>query len=284
MTVSELTLTSTVEVPNSRAPLLRPNIGFGVYQSPPGVCKQSCLAALQFGYRQIDTAQYYENEAEVGEAVRESGIPREEVFITTKVMSPRGSVEKTLERCRQSVKEIGLGYVDLFLIHTPSSGPKGRKELWQALEKLLEEGGTKAIGVSNYGVRHLEEMKTYSTTMPVSNQIELHVQCQQRPIVEYCKKNGIQVEAYCPLARGKFLDDPIITKLAKEHNVTPAQVLIRWILQHEYIPLPKSDNPRRIKENADVYHFELSPSEMEVLDALDLGIKGAIVPQNTEFP
>jgi diketogulonate reductase-like aldo/keto reductase len=149
MTVSELTLRSIVELPNSRVPLRCPNIGFGVYQSPPGVCKQSCLAALQCGYRHIDTAQYYENEAQLGEAVRESGIPREEVFITTKVLSPCGSVEKTLERCRQSVKEIDLGYIDLFLIHTPSSGPEGRRELWQALEKLLEEGGTKAIGVSN---------------------------------------------------------------------------------------------------------------------------------------
>ncbi|KAF8537154.1 NADP-dependent oxidoreductase domain-containing protein [Trichophaea hybrida] len=276
MTTSKLTLASTVEVPNSRAPLRRPNIGFGVYQSPPGVCKQSCLAALQFGYRQIDSAQYYENEAEVGEAVRESGIPREEVFITTKVMSPCGSVEKTLERCRQSVKEIGLGYVDLFLIHTPSSGPEGRKELWQALEKLLEEGGTKAIGVSNYGIRHLEEMKTYSTTMPVSNQVETYCRILQE---EWYPSRSV-----LPSCTGKFLDDPTITKLANEHNVTPAQVLIRWILQHEYILLPKSDNPRRIKENTDVYHFELSLSEMEVLDAMDLGIKGAIVPQNTECP
>lgn len=143
------TLQPLLEVPNPRAPLRRPPIGFGVYQSPPNVCKQSCLSALQCGYRHIDTAQYYENEAQVGGAVRESGLPREEVFIETKILWPVGSVEKTLERCRQSVKEIGLGYVDLFLIHTPSSGPEGRKELWQALEKLMEEGGTKAIGVSN---------------------------------------------------------------------------------------------------------------------------------------
>jgi diketogulonate reductase-like aldo/keto reductase len=124
-------------------------MGFGVYQSPPNLCKASCLEALRRGYRAIDTAQYYENEAQVGQAVRESGIPREEIFVTTKILNSAGSLEETLEQCRQSVKTLGLDYVDLFLIHSPSSGPQGREELWLALEKLLHEGGTRAIGVSN---------------------------------------------------------------------------------------------------------------------------------------
>jgi len=145
----QLTLQETIEVPHSGGTIWRPRIGFGVYQSPPDICKKSCLEALLCGYRAIDTAQCYGNEAQVGEAVRESGILRGEIFITTKLLMPQGSVEETLERCWQSVREIGLGYVDLFLIHTPSSGLARRREMWLALERLMEEGGTRAIGVSN---------------------------------------------------------------------------------------------------------------------------------------
>ncbi|KAI5819899.1 NADP-dependent oxidoreductase domain-containing protein [Pyronema omphalodes] len=281
---SKLTFTSRLPVAHAHPPTTRPHIGFGVYLSPADVCKASCLTALKHGYRAIDTAQYYENEAQVGEAVRESGIPREEIFITTKIMTPEGSVEKSYQKCLKSVEEIGLGYVDLFLIHTPSSGPEGRKEMWQALERLLKEGKTKAIGVSNYGVAHMEEIKTFSDVMPAANQIELHVQCQQRPITEYCTANGINVEAYCPIARGKYLDDPTLKKIADAHNVTVAQVLIRWILQMGFIPYPKSDHPERIKQNADLYGFELSEEEMRILGMMDKGHDGAVVPQKTECP
>ena len=149
MAADELNIFSTVEIPNSPTPTSRPRLGFGVYQSPKDLTLKSCMDALRVGYRAIDTAQYYENEGLVGEAVRNSGIPREEIFITTKILSPCGSVQATLEKCRESVKEIGVGYIDLFLVHTPTSGPEGRKEMWQALEMLLEEGGTRAIGVSN---------------------------------------------------------------------------------------------------------------------------------------
>ena len=174
MSPSKLALTDVLPLPNSRVKI--PRLGFGIYQSPTNVCMNSCLSALRAGYRHIDSAQFYNNEAEMGEAVRQSGIPRNEVFLTTKVMSAGGSPESTYKKCLDSVKKIDgeEGYVDLFLIHTPSGGPAARKEMWQALEKLEIEGKVRAIGVSNFGVGHIEEMKSYATKWPPHvNQIEV---------------------------------------------------------------------------------------------------------------
>ncbi|KAL7270383.1 hypothetical protein RUND412_006914 [Rhizina undulata] len=277
-----MSLSDLVLLPHSGFKI--PPLGFGVYKSPPEVCKASCLTALKSGYRHIDTAQYYENEAQVGEAVRESGLRREEVFVTTKIWGPQGNVEKTLESLRESVRKIGLGYVDLFLIHTPSSGKEGRKEMWQALEKLKEEGGARSIGVSNFGVRHIEELKEFSKVVPAVNQIELHPWCQQRTVVTYCRKEGIVLEAYAPLVRGQKSEEPALNDIARTHSVTPAQVLLRWSLQHEFIPLPKSDTPERIVENARVFHFELAPEQMMTLDVLDEGAAGAICPYHADCP
>ncbi|KAI5849300.1 NADP-dependent oxidoreductase domain-containing protein [Morchella snyderi] len=256
-----------------------PHIGFGVFRSDETTCKASCLSALKLGYRHIDTAQYYENEVQVGEAVRESGLPRESVYVTTKIMQPVGSVEKSLQALRESVGKIGLGYVDLFLIHSPSSGKEGRKELWTALEELKKQGGTKDIGVSNFGVKHLEQLREFSSTTPVVNQIELHPWCQQREVVDYCKKNGIVVQAYAPLVRAQKNDDPTLQSIAEAHGVSVPQVLVRWSLQHGFVPLPKSDNPDRIKSNVDVYDFELTDEEIKKIDDKVLpDEEGAICP------
>ncbi|KAA8641881.1 hypothetical protein EYZ11_010236 [Aspergillus tanneri] len=270
--------TDSLPLPNSSVQI--PRLGFGVYRSPTSQCVQSCLKALQTGYRHIDTAQFYANEKEVGEAIRSSGILRSEIFVTTKIISPAGSPEATYKKLVDSVDKIGGkdGYVDLFLIHSSNSGSAGRKELWQALERLLEEGRTKSIGVSNFGVKHIEEMKSYAKVWPPHvNQIELHPWCQQRVIDSYCKKHGIIVESYCPIVRNYKANDPTLVGLAKKYEKTTPQVLIRYALQKGWVPLPKTDDPDRTVANATVFDFNISEEDMAVLNALDQGHAGAIV-------
>jgi len=177
-----------------------------------------------------------------------------------------------------------LDYVDLFLIHTPTSGPDGRKHLWKQLEKLQKEGLATSIGVSNYGVKHLQEMKEYATVPPVLNQVELHPWCQQKDIVKEAAAQGIAIEAYCPIVRNKKAEDPTLVKIAKKHSKDTAQILIRWSLQKGYIPLPKSDTPSRIKSNADIYGFELDEEDMKALNSLDEGLDAACAPQNVNCP
>jgi len=299
MSPSKLALTDLLPLPNSSVKI--PRLGFGIYQSPTKVCINSCLTALKSGYRHIDSAQIYRNETDMGEAARQSGVPRNVLFLTTKILSAGGSPDATYKKCLESVKKIDgeNGYVDLFLIHTPSGGTSARKEMWQALEKLEEEGSAKAIGVSNFGVGHIEEMKLYARIWPPHiNQIEvcsyttssevriaesangvlqLHPWCQQRTIVDYCNEHKIIVEAYCPLVRNLKAHDQTLVEMSKKHEKTTAQVLIRYSLQKGWVSLPKSDTPSRIEANADVYGFELSDSDMEMLDGLDQGANGAIV-------
>ncbi|OXV07589.1 hypothetical protein Egran_04646 [Elaphomyces granulatus] len=276
---NQFAITDTLSLPNSQVRI--PRLGFGVYRSLQHKCVSSCLEALRAGYRHIDTAQFYANESEVGAAVRESGLPRDEICITTKIVSPGGSPQATYEKLLGSVRKItgdDGGFVDLFLIHSNRSGPAGRRQLWQALERLLEEGRTRSIGVSNYGVQHIEEMKAYAKVWPPHvNQIELHPWCQQRVIVEYCKRHGIVVEAYSPLVRNHKANDATLVGLAQKYEKTTTQILIRYSLQKGWVPLPKSDDPSRIAANADVYGFEIDPDDMSVLDSLDRGSAGAIV-------
>ncbi|OTA99455.1 hypothetical protein M426DRAFT_16412 [Hypoxylon sp. CI-4A] len=273
-------ITDTITLSNSHQ---IPQLGFGIYKSPPEQCVQSCLNALEVGYRHIDTAQFYGNEAEAGHAVQRSGVPRQDVFLTTKILSAGGTAEETYEKCVASVRKLDpregkKGYVDLFLIHSPHAGPEKRKLMWQALERLYEEGKAKSIGVSNFGIGHIEELKSFAEVWPPHvNQIELHPWNQQKEIVEYCEKNGIAVEAYCPLVRNTKAEDETLVGIAKKHQVTPNQVLVRYCLQRNWIPLPKSDNPDRIKANADVYGFQLDEQDMSTLNGLDQGPKGAIV-------
>ncbi|KAI9783189.1 MAG: hypothetical protein M1835_003859 [Candelina submexicana] len=277
---TKLALTDLLPLPNTTTKI--PRLGFGVYQSPPSVCLNSCLSALKAGYRHIDTAQFYANEKEVGQAISQSGLARREIFVTTKILSAGGSPEATYKKVVESVRKIGGegedSYVDLFLIHSPSGGSAARKEMWQALERLVDEGKARSIGVSNFGVGHIEEMKGYAKIWPPHvNQIELHPWCQQRVIDAYCQKNSIVVESYSPLVRNNKAHDPTLKSLASKYDKSAAQILIRYALQKNWVPLPKSDTPERIVANADVYGFELAKEDMQTLDDLDEGEMGAIV-------
>ncbi|EMD34111.1 hypothetical protein CERSUDRAFT_117619 [Gelatoporia subvermispora B] len=250
-----------------------PLLGLGVFENDE--CGPACLSALKSGYRHIDSARYYQNEAEVGKAVRQSGIPRSEVFVTSKIYHPEHGYESTLQAVNDSLERFGFEYVDLYLIHSALSGKEKRLATWKALIDAKEAGKLRSIGVSNYNVNHIEEIREAGLEIPAANQIELHPFCQQRPIVEYCKQNGIVVQAYCPLIRGQS-DNPVLQDVAKKYNKDVAQILIRWSLQHGFSPLPKSSNLGRVVSNADVYDFELSLDDMGRIDALDQGAAGSV--------
>ncbi|KAI9826651.1 MAG: hypothetical protein M1832_006247 [Thelocarpon impressellum] len=282
---TKLSLTDTLPLPSS--PYKIPRLGFGVYKSPPDTCVESCLAALRAGYRHIDTAQFYGNEAAVGAAVRQSGLPRAELFLTTKIMRPAADAEATYAKLLASVDKLGGeegdGYVDLFLIHSASGGAGVRKTMWTALERLHAAGRARAIGVSNYGVAHLEELHSYATVWPPAvNQIELHPFCQQRQVAAHCAGLSIVLQAYSPLVRNRRADDATLVALAEKYATSTPQLLIRYALQKGWVPLPKSDTPARIAANADVYGFAIEAGDMDTLDALDEGSRGAIVHAVTD--
>ncbi|KAG6303033.1 hypothetical protein E4U09_001137 [Claviceps aff. purpurea] len=264
-----------------------PNLGFGIYQLYGQACQKAILAALDAGYRHIDSAQIYRNESDVGAALKQSSLKREDVFLTTKISQSAGSFDKTY---KSAVESIGMisgggkdGYVDLFLIHLPGTGRDSREELWKVLEKLYEEGRAKAIGVSNYRPQHVDEMKEYAKIWPPHvNQIELHPWCQQKEIVQYCRDNNIVVAAYSPLACGANLSDSTLTAVADKYKKSPAQVLVRYALQKGWVPLPKSGNEERIKQNADVFDFALGEEDMKTMDGLDRGKAGALFPANVK--
>ncbi|VUC33542.1 unnamed protein product [Clonostachys rosea] len=271
-------------LPIGNAGLRIPVLGFGVYKIPPHACKVACLSALRHGYRHIDCAQLYKSEAEVGAAVAESPVPREEIFLTTKIKQWRGGADDLRQNLLKSIEALGGGpdgYVDLFLIHTPRFRNGSVKDVWLTLEKFHAEGRVKATGVSNFGINHLEQMKEYASIWPPHvNQIELHPWCQQRQLVEYCQDNDIIIQAYSPLATGTRLSDPNLNTIATKHGKTPAQVLIRYSLQKGWIPLPKTEHVDRVRENADVFDFELDDADMSILDGIDEGKLGACFPAN----
>jgi methylglyoxal/glyoxal reductase len=260
-----LTLKSSAKLNNG---VEIPYLGLGVYQSPPGeITLRAVRYALKIGYRQIDTAELYGNEKDVGRALRESGIRREDVFITTKVWNSHQGYDSTLYACEGSLGRLGLSYVDLYLIHWPVQGLGD--ETWRAMIKLLHEGKARAIGVSNYSIRELNELLDKSDIVPAVNQVEFHPFLYQEELLRFCKNNKIQLEAYSPLTRGKRLNHPNILELAKKYNKTPAQVLIRWSLQHNVVVIPKSIHEARIKENSQVFDFQLEPKDMKLLDSLN---------------
>jgi methylglyoxal/glyoxal reductase len=260
-----LTLKSSAKLNNG---VEIPYLGLGVYQSPPGeITLRAVRYALKIGYRQIDTAELYGNEKDVGRALRESGIRREDVFITTKVWNSHQGYDSTLYACEGSLGRLGLSYVDLYLIHWPVQGLGD--ETWRAMIKLLRQGKARAIGVSNYSIRELNELLEKSDIVPAVNQVEFHPFLYQEDLLRFCKNNNIQLEAYSPLTRGKRLNHPKILELAKKYNKTPAQVLIRWSLQHNVIVIPKSIHEARIKENSQVFDFQLEPKDMKLLDSLN---------------
>jgi diketogulonate reductase-like aldo/keto reductase len=247
-----------------------PQIGLGVYQSPRGkVTQRAVLDALRIGYRHIDTARIYGNEEDVGIAVRESGLRRDEVFVTTKLWNDDQGYDSALRAAEASLSRLGLESIDLYLLHWPVAGR--RLDSWRALERLLGDGRVRAIGVSNFMVNHLEELLTHAKVVPSVNQIELTPFLQQRDVCAFCAKHGIAIEAYSPLTRGIRLGDETIVDVAKRSDRTAAQVLIRWSVQHGFIVLPKSTHTPRIAENFDL-GFELSASDMARLDGLDEGL------------
>ena len=247
--------------------VVMPWLGLGVYKVPEGEdVERAVTAALEAGYVSIDTAAFYENEEGVGRAVRASGVPREKLFITTKVWNTDQGYESTLKAFEASRKKLGFDYVDLYLVHWPVSGKY--RDTWKALEKLYGEGLVRAIGVSNFQIRHLEDLAAVANIRPMVNQVEYHPLLTQKPLLQYCRENGIQLEAWSPLMRGN-LDLPLLQELARKYGKTPAQIVIRWDLQHEVVTIPKSSRPERIRENADVFDFELSAEDMERIDALN---------------
>ncbi|HEY7111093.1 MAG TPA: aldo/keto reductase [Nitrososphaeraceae archaeon] len=245
-----------------------PRLGLGVYQTPPGEATLNAVRyALKIGYRHIDTAWLYGNEGDVGTAIRESQIPREEIFITTKVWNSDQGYDSTLEAAQRSLRRLGLSNVDLYLIHWPVLGMG--MDTWKAMTQLLNEGKASAIGVSNYEIFHLQEILQEFDVTPSVNQVEFHPFLYQKELLEFCKKNNIQLEAYSPLSRGKKLNHPTAVSLAKKYGKTLAQILIRWSLQHDLVVIPKSTQENRIKENSQVFDFELDKEDMKLLDSLN---------------
>lgn len=260
-----------------------PALGLGVFQNPGSSVVPACLEAFKAGYRHIDSAQLYANEREVAEAVAKSGLNREEVFVTTKILSRNhslapASVSRSLSQfSTYDSNTFTFGYIDLLLIHDPNCGPQNRLAMWRDFLKARDEGWVRSVGVSNFGTQHLQEIADAGLELPAVNQVELHPFCQQKDIVKWCTENGIVVEAYCPLLRGKRWDHPTLVRLAKKHEKGVEHVLVRWSLQKGYCPLPKSSQPHRVKSNADVYDFSLSDEDMRALDALDEGDNGALM-------
>jgi len=247
-----------------------PWLGLGVFQSEPGpVTRDAVRYALETGYRAVDTAAMYRNESDVGEAVRQSGIPRDEVFVTTKLWHTDHGFEPALKAGRASAERLGLGPIDLYLIHWPrANSPQDRLDSWKALVQLQKEGVCRAVGVSNYTVRHLEELRTHSSVLPAVNQVEFHPFVFNPDLLSYCERLGIRLEAWSPLTRGRRLDDHTIQSIAAAHHRTPAQVLIRWGLEHGVVEIPKSVHRERIRENAQVFDFSLTAREVAALDGL----------------
>jgi diketogulonate reductase-like aldo/keto reductase len=248
-----------------------PRIGLGVFQAKAGgETRAAVRSALTLGYRHIDTAKIYGNERDVGQAIAESGIPREEIFVTTKLWNSDHGYETTLRACRESLTKLGLSYLDLYLIHWPV--PEARRETWRAMLKLQEEGLCRAVGVSNYMIRHLEEVLSSSPVVPAVNQVELSPFLYRKELIDFCNARGIVVEAYSPLTKGRRLGHPAIVAAAKKYGRTPAQILIRWALEHGLVVLPKSTKPERIRENAAVFDFEIEAEDLRILDGLDEGL------------
>ncbi len=256
-----------------------PWLGLGVYQASAGQGTQKAVeAAFGYGYRLVDTARIYGNEKDVGVAVRQSGLPRDEVFVTTKLWNSDHGYDSTLHAFQESLRRLGLTYVDLYLIHWPQPGL--RSETWKAMIKLLKEGKARSIGVSNYTIGHLKELLGSSDVVPDVNQVEFHPFLYQSDLLEFCEKNKIQLEAYSPLTRGQRLDHPTIKSLATKHGRTPAQLLVRWCLQHNVVAIPKTSRKERILENSKVFDFELKTEEMLQLDSLSEDMRTNWDPTN----
>ncbi len=260
-----------------------PWLGLGVFQVPQDAnADAACRAALACGYRHIDTAALYRNERGVGQAVRACSIPREQIFVTTKVWNDEiraGHIEAAFDR---SMKLLGLEYLDLYLLHWPIKGQ--HRAAWRVMEQLYRSGRVKAIGVSNYMIPHLDELLATAEIVPAVNQIEFHPYLQSKSLVAHCRRHGIQVEAWSPLQQaGTLLQDPTLAAIARNHGKTVAQVVLRWDVQSGIVTIPKSVRPNRIAENAGIFDFALTTAEMAAIDALDRNARNGADPFNFSF-
>ena len=259
-----------------------PWLGFGVFKMSDGQEVEDAVKyALKTGYRSVDTAAAYRNERGVGRAIRESGIPREDIFLTTKLWNEAQRKKRTLAAFEESLERLGTEYVDLYLVHWPVKGCY--QETWQAMEEIYQSGRAKAIGVSNFLIHHLEDILRDGQTVPCVNQVEFHPFLIQPELVEFCQSHQIQVEAWSPLMQGRIVTEPVVQKLAEKYAKTPAQIALRWDLQHKVVTIPKSSHPTRIAENARIFDFQLSQADMDVLDALDEGKRIGPDPDNFNF-
>ncbi|MGE5598629.1 MAG: aldo/keto reductase [Bacteroidota bacterium] len=262
--------------------LRMPWLGLGVFRSGEGEEVERAVGwALEAGYRSIDTAAIYRNERGVGKAVRASGIPREEIFITTKVWNDDLRAGATRQAFQESLDRLGLDYIDLYLIHWPV---KGRyHEAWKVMEEIYRSGRARAVGVSNFLLHHLQDLLEHTALVPAVNQIEFHPLLVQPELLRFCRAAGIQVEAWSPLMQGHALDVPEIRRLAEKYGRTPAQIVLRWDLQHEVVTIPKSVHRERIHENARIFDFELTEEDMLLLDGLDAGRRFGSDPDHFNF-
>lgn len=259
-----------------------PWLGFGVFKVKDGQeAVDAVRTAIETGYRSIDTAKAYNNETGVAQGIRESGIAREDLFITTKVWNSDQGYESTLAAFEASMERLELDYLDLYLIHWPVKGKY--KDTWRALERLYREGRIRAIGVSNFQIHHLEDLMTEATVVPAVNQIELHPLLNQQELRDYCSKHKIQVEAWSPLGQGHLLEHPLLQEIGAKYGKSPAQVILRWDLQNGIVTIPKSVTPQRIRENADLFDFELTPEDIRQINGLNENKRFGSDPDNFNF-
>jgi 2,5-diketo-D-gluconate reductase A len=272
LTIPNLALHDGVEIPQ---------LGFGVFQVPPAETQGVVELALGAGYRHVDTAAAYRNEAGVGAAVEASGLAREDVFVTTKLWNSAQGYDSTLAACEASLERLGFDYVDLYLIHWPVPSEDRFVDTWRAFERLQEEGRTRTIGVSNFRIEDLERLEAETDARPTVNQIELHPRLQQVDLRRWQSEHEIVTEAWSPLAQGALLEEETIEAIAADRGRTPAQVILRWHIQLGNVVIPKSVTPERIRENFELFDFELSEEEMDAIGRLDSG--GRIGPNPASF-
>ena len=264
-------MTSADEVPilTLRDGVEIPQLGFGVFQIPAEETQEKVEEALAVGYRHVDTAAIYRNEAGVGAAIAATGVRREDVFVTTKLWNSEQGYDSTLRAFEQSLERLGTGHVDLYLIHWPLPGRDLFLDTWRAFERIKEEGGAKSIGVSNFRIEDLERLEAEAEQQPTVNQVELHPNFQQAELRAWHADHDVATEAWAPLAQGDLLEDGTIETVAAHHDRTPAQVILRWHLQVGNVVIPKSSNPERIRENFEIFDFALSEDDMAALERLD---------------
>jgi methylglyoxal/glyoxal reductase len=259
-----------------------PYVGLGVYQmKDPIETVQAVKSAIETGYLSVDTAAVYGNEESVGQGVKESGADRKDLFITSKVWNSDQGYDTTLKAFETSLKKLDMDYMDLYLIHWPVEGKY--KDTWKALERLYSEGLVKSIGVSNFHQHHLEDLMNSSNEKPVINQIECHPRLSQEKLKAFCQEENIAVEAWSPIAQGRVLDEPALKQIAEKHGKSSAQVILRWHLQNDVVIIPKSVHATRIKENADLFNFELSSDEMSKINDLNQNERFGPDPDNFDF-